>query len=79
MAQCAGAVNRVWREKLSDRPLTYSEVWDQYASGKLSTVTLRQLLMRDEVFRRWCEKRAEAERKARDIKAQQMISDEDMA
>lgn len=64
---------------MTERPLTYAQVWDQYAAGKLSTVTLRQLLMQDEVFRRWCEKRAEAERKARDIKARQEISDEDMA
>lgn len=68
---------------MSDRPLTYAQVWDQYASGKVSTSVMRQLLRDDEVFRQWCVRRAEAERKQRDrvadIKARAMISDEDMA
>lgn len=64
---------------MTDRPLTYAQVWDQYAAGKVSTFVMRRLLSEDEVFRQWCIKRAEAERKARDIKPDIRISDEDMA
>ena len=63
---------------MTDRPATYQKIWDQYAAGEMSTVVLRILLKRDEVFRRWCERKAEAERKAR-AKQEPKISDEDMA
>lgn len=51
---------------MTDRPATYQEIWDQYAAGEMSTVVLRILLKRDEVFRRWCERKAVEERRRRD-------------
>ncbi len=63
---------------MTDRPATYQEIWDQYAAGEMSTVVLRILLRKDEVFRRWCERKAEAERRSRD-KAHTHTPDEDMA
>lgn len=50
---------------------TYQSVWDEYAAGRMSTSVMRQLLDNDEVFRRWCIKRAEADRHLRDIAAQE--------
>lgn len=67
---------------MTDRPATYQEIWDQYAAGEMSTVVLRILLRKDEVFRRWCERKAQEERKARDCgndPAPSRRSDEDMA
>lgn len=61
---------------MTDKPVTYQDIWDKYAAGELSTVVLRVLLRDDEVFRRWCERKADAERKA---KLEPRISDEDMA
>lgn len=63
---------------MTDRPMTYQQVWDQYAAGKVSTSVMRKLLEDDEVFRQWCVRRAAAERKERD-RQQHHISDEDMA
>lgn len=66
-----------------DRPATYQEIWDQYATGGMSTVVLRILLRKDEVFRKWCERKAQAERHRRDQcgndPAPTRTSDEDMA
>ena len=59
------------------QPLTYQQIWDGYAQGEISTTVLRSLLRTDEVFRKWCERKAKAERKARDNAPR--ISDEDMA
>ena len=59
-------------------PVTYNEIWAQYAEGKVSTCVMRRLLRDDEVFRQWCIRRAEQERRARDKQAFP-ISDEDMA
>lgn len=59
------------------QPLTYQEIWDRYAAGEISTTVLRSLLRTDEVFRKWCERKAQAERKARDNATR--TSDEDMA
>lgn len=64
---------------MTDRPLTYEQVWDQLSEGRLSVTVLCHLMRNDEVFRKWCERRAEAERKARDIKPDIRISDKDMA
>jgi hypothetical protein len=59
------------------QPLTYQQIWDGYAQGEISTTVLRSLLRTDEVFRKWCERKAKAERKRQD--AAPRISDEDMA
>lgn len=63
---------------MTDRHYTYQQVWDKYAAGELSTVALRILLRDDEVFRKWCERKARAERKLR-AGQEPTISDEDMA
>lgn len=52
-------------------PRTYEDLWQDYAAGDLSTVTLRWLLDHDEVFKAWCVKRAAAERNKRDQAAQE--------
>ncbi len=62
---------------MTERHYTYQEVWDKYAAGELSTVVLRILLKNDEVFRKWCERKAQAEK--RRIELEQQVSDEDMA
>lgn len=64
---------------MTKRSPTYQDIWDQYAAGKVSTSVMRRLLEDDEVFRQWCIRKAEAERKERDRLHQQQISDEDMA
>lgn len=62
---------------MTDRPITYDDLWDQYAEGKLSTSVMRRLLEDDEVFRQWCIRKADEARKAQNSKLP--ISDEDTA
>lgn len=60
------------------QPLTYQQIWDGYAAGEISTTVLRSLLRTDEVFRKWCERKAKTERKLR-AGQEPKTSDEDMA
>ena len=64
---------------MTDRPLTYEDIWDQYANGTLSTCVLTRLLRDDEVFAAWCKRKVDELKKARPVKAEPVISDEDMA
>lgn len=53
----------------ASQPATYESAWSEYEAGRMSTSVMRSLLDHDEVFRRWCLKRAEAERLKRDAAA----------
>lgn len=63
---------------MTDRPASYQDIWDELAAGRLSTTVLAHLMRTDDVFRKWCERKVESERKLRESQEQQ-TSDEDMA
>lgn len=43
--------------------LSYAERWDAYCAGMISTTTLTDLMRRDEVFARWCQRKVREIRK----------------
>lgn len=62
---------------MTDKPITYAEIWAQVLANRVSAQVLAHLMAKDEVFRAWCIRRkAELERRARDAAQLGTLSDE---
>lgn len=48
---------------MTDKPLSYDEVWDELRAGRLSVSVLAHLMRVDEVFRAWCIRKHDAEKR----------------